>query len=57
MTAEEETRPDDGSDDDESSVPEGRPSEPPVDGPGTSDSDEDPGATSYDQPGGSEHGV
>lgn len=36
---------------------ETRPSEPPVDGPGAAEDNEDAGATSYDQPGGSEHGT
>ena len=38
-----------------------RSNEPPVDGPGAGDDgaeqDDDAGATSYDQPGGSEHGT
>ena len=36
--------------------PESRPDEPPVDGPGAAEDNDDAGGTSYDQPGGDEHG-
>jgi hypothetical protein len=34
-----------------------RPDEPPVDGPGASEGNDEAGATSYDEPGGHEHGT
>ena len=38
-------------------APDSRPAEAPVDGSGGAGDNEDAGGTSYDQPGGSEHGT
>lgn len=39
------------------STESGRPSEPPVDGPGAAEENDEAGATSYDEPGGDDHGT